>query len=116
MLKNLSTSLFIIANLLIPTSLLIFATGFFPYKGFLPGMATFNDSAIDHVELPVFDKVIFMVVDALRRFQHRFYHLEESSLSLQQRFRLLTPLGLYVHSRVCSLLFGLDMVHHSFYL
>lgn len=71
MLTNLSTALFIIANLLIPISLLTFATGFFPYNAFLPGKATFNDSVIDHVEFPVFDKVIFMVVDALRRLEHR---------------------------------------------
>lgn len=73
MLTNLSAALFIIANLLIPISLLTFATGFFPYKPFLPGKATFDYPLIDHVELPVFDKVIFMVVDALRRLKHRSY-------------------------------------------
>lgn len=67
MLKFLSTASLIIANLLVPLSLFTFATGFFPYKTFLPGKATFNDSLTDHVEVPVFDKLIFMVVDALRR-------------------------------------------------
>lgn len=94
MLNYLSTASLIIANLLIPLSLFTFATGFFPYKAFLPGKATFNDSLIDHVEVPVFDKLIFMVVDALRRLEHRSYLSYRSLLSLGQRFRLLTQLGL----------------------
>lgn len=68
MLNNLSTASLIVSNLLIPLSLFTFATGFFPYKAFLPGNATFSDS---HVELPIFDKLIFMVVDALRRLEYR---------------------------------------------
>ena len=56
-----------IANLLIPVAVLIFATGFFPYKPFLPGLAKFQELKYgDPPEAP-FDKVIFMVVDALRR-------------------------------------------------
>lgn len=107
MLKYLSTASLIIANLLVPLSLFTFATGFFPYKAFLPGMATFNDSLIDHVEVPVFDKLIFMVVDALRRLEHSSYISHKSSLSLEQRFCLLTTLGLWIHSRVRSLLYNL---------
>lgn len=53
-----------VANILIPVAILVFATGFFPYKPFLPGKATF---AADDVRSAPFDKVIFMVVDALRR-------------------------------------------------
>ena len=54
------------ANLLLPVGILIFSSGFFPYKPLLPGLATFNE--IDrNATSPVFDKVIFMVVDALRR-------------------------------------------------
>lgn len=56
------------SNLLIPIAILVFAKGFFPYKPFIPGKAAFVES--DHVhqrEAPLFDKVIFMVVDALRR-------------------------------------------------
>lgn len=116
MLKILSTASLIIANLLIPLSLFTFATGFFPYKAFLPGKATFNDSLIHHVELPVFDKLIFMVVDALRRLEHRSYLSQESSLSLEQRLCLLTQLRLQIHSRVHSPLFELGMACHSFYL
>ena len=55
---------FVVANLLIPAAILLFATGFFPYKPFLPGKASFT--ANDIHDGP-FDKVIFMVVDALRR-------------------------------------------------
>lgn len=84
MLKYLSTASLIIANLLIPLSLFIFATGFFPYKAFLPGKASFNDPLIDHVGVPVFDKLIFMVVDALRRLEHCSYLSHKSSLSLEQ--------------------------------
>ncbi len=54
----------VIANILIPIAILVFATGFFPYKPFLPGRAAFKDGDIRDGP---FDKVIFMVVDALRR-------------------------------------------------
>ncbi|CAD6588483.1 MAG: major facilitator super transporter protein [Alectoria sarmentosa] len=65
--QRLSLPLLILANLLIPIAILIFATGFFPYKPFIPGRATFQDSdnGAQLVSAP-FDKVIFMVVDALR--------------------------------------------------
>jgi ethanolaminephosphotransferase len=63
---NVSTSWLLLAvvNLLLPLGILIFAKGFFPYKPFLPGLAEFGND----VRVPkVFDKVVFMVVDALRR-------------------------------------------------
>ena len=53
-----------LANLLLPVAILLFAKGFFPYKPFLPGIAT-SDGLTS--EPPPFDKVILMVVDALRR-------------------------------------------------
>lgn len=56
----------LIANLLVPIGILIFSTGFFPYKPLLPGLATF-DEADQNAAPAIFDKVIFMVVDALRR-------------------------------------------------
>lgn len=74
------------ANLLIPIACLVFATGFFPYKPFLPGLATFQDvvaneemEMLRNVTRPprVFDKVIFMVVDALRRLVDPFRWTEE---------------------------------------
>lgn len=60
-----------IANLLIPAAILIFATGFFPYKPFIAGRASYGDGKDGNNDsksgTAPFDKVIFMVVDALRR-------------------------------------------------
>jgi ethanolaminephosphotransferase len=64
----LPTSLLLaVANVLIPIAILTFASGFFPYKAVLPGLATYEP--LDYGQPPAapFDKVIFMVVDALRR-------------------------------------------------
>ena len=71
----------ILANLLIPVAVLVFATGFFPYKPFLSGLATFEEvETQEHGQGLLskdarpegkFDKVIFMVVDALRRWVGR---------------------------------------------
>ncbi|KAF1998894.1 GPI ethanolamine phosphate transferas-like protein 2 [Amniculicola lignicola CBS 123094] len=63
-----------LANLLIPISILIFATGFFPYKPFMPGLATYEELGWedsmkwekDAVPEAQFDRIVFMVVDALR--------------------------------------------------
>ncbi|KAJ6186346.1 Alkaline phosphatase-like alpha/beta/alpha [Penicillium mononematosum] len=56
----------VIANLLVPVGILTFSSGFFPYKPLIPGLATFDETG-ENVTVPaVFDKVIFMVVDALR--------------------------------------------------
>lgn len=60
-----------LSNLLLPVAVLVFASGFFPYKPFLPGLATFEDvqesgsGAWDQPEA-IFNRVVFMVVDALR--------------------------------------------------
>jgi ethanolaminephosphotransferase len=57
----------VLANILVPLGILVFSSGFFPYKPLLPGLATFDE--IDQNATPaIFDKVIFMVVDALRRY------------------------------------------------
>ena len=54
----------------------VFARGFFPYKKVLPGFAAQN-GAHDFIELglepieppeKLFDRLIFIVIDALRRF------------------------------------------------
>lgn len=58
-----------VANGLIPVAILIFSLGFFPYKSLIPGLATFEE-ANGGPPPPVFDKVIFMVVDALRRYDN----------------------------------------------
>lgn len=52
------------ANALIPFAIVLFSTGYFPYKTILPGAAEhFHGGKAP----PIFDKVILMVVDALRR-------------------------------------------------
>jgi len=56
----------ILANLLILCAIAIFATGFFPHKAFLPGLATWHPEYRPMDSKSPFDKVIFMVVDALR--------------------------------------------------
>lgn len=64
------------ANLLIPIAILTFAVGFFPYKPFIPGLATYQQLG-QYEALPEapFDKVVFMVVDALRRLACLFARL-----------------------------------------
>lgn len=61
-----------VANGLIPVAILVFCSGFFPYKSLLPGLATSEESNGDIFHPAVFDKVIFMVVDALRRYGYCF--------------------------------------------
>ncbi|PYI23311.1 GPI ethanolamine phosphate transferase 2 [Aspergillus japonicus CBS 114.51] len=57
-------SAILIANVLIPLAIAIFSSGFFPYKPLVSGLAECEDS--EQNVKPPFDKVIFMVVDALR--------------------------------------------------
>lgn len=59
--------LLLASNALIPFAILIFASGFFPYKPFLPGLAQYEAFAFGSPPEAPFDKVVFMVVDALRR-------------------------------------------------
>ncbi|EMC97401.1 hypothetical protein BAUCODRAFT_147489 [Baudoinia panamericana UAMH 10762] len=59
------------ANALLPIAAIVFAFGFFPYKPLLPGLATFPDAQDTSVwghgqPEAIFDRVVFMVVDALR--------------------------------------------------
>lgn len=56
-----------LANLLIPIAILTFAAGFFPYKPFIAGRAFYDVDELALAENAPFNKVIFMVVDALRR-------------------------------------------------
>lgn len=80
-----------VANLLIPVAILVFATGFFPYKPFMPGLAQYEDLGFSEKlgkdwqkpPTPPFDKVVFMVVDALRS---DFVYGEESGMSFVQRY------------------------------
>ncbi|KAF4582891.1 hypothetical protein GQ602_006035 [Ophiocordyceps camponoti-floridani] len=64
---SLSCALLAAANLVLPIAILVFATGFFPRKPILPGLASF-ESLPEFGSPPSapFDRLIFMVVDALR--------------------------------------------------
>ncbi|KIX09141.1 uncharacterized protein Z518_00219 [Rhinocladiella mackenziei CBS 650.93] len=55
-----------LANILLIISLLVFAKGFFPRKAFLPGLAKWPEQAETSPRAAPFDRVVFMVVDALR--------------------------------------------------
>ncbi|KAH8689708.1 putative sulfatase [Talaromyces proteolyticus] len=58
-----SKAMLVIANALIPIAVLLFSFGYFPYKPVIPGIA----SNLDSGKAPaIFDKVVIMVVDALR--------------------------------------------------
>jgi ethanolaminephosphotransferase len=57
----------LLANVLIPISIVIFAKGFFPYKHFLSGLATYEPMSWGPPPDAPFNKVVFMVIDALRR-------------------------------------------------
>ncbi|KAL7945738.1 alkaline-phosphatase-like protein [Trichoderma barbatum] len=70
------------ANILIPLSILVFATGFFPYKPFLPGLAEFEPLEYGPPPKAPFDRLVFMVVDALRS---DFVFSEESGFEHTQR-------------------------------
>jgi hypothetical protein len=65
--SRLSTLLLVAANILLPVSIVVFATGFFPYKPLLPGLAEFEHLEFGPPPDAPFDRLIFMVVDALRR-------------------------------------------------
>lgn len=86
----LRTLLLAVANLLIPIAILIFATGFFPYKPFMPGLAQYEELGWgkamgweeDSVPAAPFDKLVFMVVDALRS---DFVYGADSGMEFVQR-------------------------------
>ncbi|KAI1102668.1 alkaline phosphatase-like protein [Jackrogersella minutella] len=60
------TVLLVVSNLLIPVAILLFAIGFFPYKPFLPGLAEYQPFEYGPPPDAPFDRLIFMVIDALR--------------------------------------------------
>jgi hypothetical protein len=77
-----------ISNALLLAAILIFAVGFFPYKPLLPGLAVYDDGQErqlwdDGAPEAVFDKVIFMVVDALRS---DFVYGYDSDFKFTQRY------------------------------
>lgn len=69
MARSLLVPLIVAANLLVPVAILVFARGFFPYKPFIPGLAQYEPlEEFGEVPGAPFDRLIFMVVDALRRY------------------------------------------------
>jgi ethanolaminephosphotransferase len=58
----------VVSTTILPLALVLFASGFFPYKPFLPGLATFGADENGSRPPPVFDRVILLVIDALRRY------------------------------------------------
>ena len=66
----------IICSILQLTGIAFFARGFFPYKKVLPGFATknvpedFMDLGLEPLTSPkrLFDRLVFIVIDALRRY------------------------------------------------
>jgi len=73
----------VVANILIPVAALVFATGFFPYKAYLPGLAQYQPlEGYGNPPQAQFDKVVFMVVDALRS---DFVYTNTSGFKFTQR-------------------------------
>ncbi|KID87473.1 Alkaline phosphatase-like, alpha/beta/alpha [Metarhizium guizhouense ARSEF 977] len=63
---RLSAVLVAIANILVPLSIATFGIGFFPYKPVLPGLAEYESLESGEPPRAPFDRLVFMVVDALR--------------------------------------------------
>ncbi|KAK8927661.1 GPI ethanolamine phosphate transferase 2 [Metarhizium anisopliae] len=63
---RLSAVLVAIANILVPLSIVTFGIGFFPYKPVLPGLAEYEPLESGEPPRAPFDRLVFMVVDALR--------------------------------------------------
>ncbi len=63
-----ATLALVAANVLIPVAIVVFAKGFFPYKPLLPGLAHYDNSPYGPPPAAPFDRMVFMVVDALRRY------------------------------------------------
>lgn len=79
--STLSKAAIALANVLLVSSLIIFAKGFFPHKAFLPGLATWPEGRDSGLRSAPFERVIFMVVDALRS---DFVYGNASSFSFTQ--------------------------------
>ena len=99
MFKLPSLAILLLTNIVLPIALIIFAAGFFPYKTYIPGRAAFDNEAASKARaLAPFDKVIFMVVDALRRwlpphpllqaidYSSDFVYSENSGFQFAQRY------------------------------
>jgi hypothetical protein len=88
----------LLANALIPIACIVFACGFFPYKPFIPGLAEYRQLEYGEPPEAQFDKLIFMVVDALRR--HALISQDDHNLLLLIYYTatLFTPTAQDSHS------------------
>lgn len=59
--------LLVLGNVLVILACAVFASGFFPYKPLLQGLAHFEPLLHGAAPTAHFEKIVFMVVDALRR-------------------------------------------------
>jgi hypothetical protein len=106
------TVLLAFSNLLIPVAILVFATGFFPYKPFMPGLAVYEEIGTGNAfkegrqktPEPPFDKVVFMVVDALRS---DFVFGEESGMTFVQRHVLQYRRGVHPYANYCPVSYAM---------
>ena len=60
----------VLINALFLASLVIFGRGFFPYKPVLPGLGEYDDLHLGPSPTAPFDRLVFIVIDALRRLIH----------------------------------------------
>jgi len=58
----------VLANALILYAIYLFADGFFPYKPLLSGLAEYDTVEFETLPAAPFDRVVFVVIDALRRY------------------------------------------------
>jgi hypothetical protein len=84
-------SLLTIANILLPIAVSLFASGFFPYKPVLPGLAVFDgvveaESTTNTQPKQMFGRMVLMVVDALRS---DFVYSHHSGFHFTQRYAAL---------------------------
>lgn len=91
----------LVVNLLIPAALLIFAAGFFPYKPFLSGIARYEDLDLGAPPSAPFDRLVFMVVDALRRLKNiSLIHLSIPSFDMGLTFEFVSEVILFTPKAV----------------
>ena len=91
--------LLLIANLLLPLSILVFGVGFFPYKPYLPGLAHYEKLTYGDPPNAPFDRLVFMVVDALRRSILNLNHHKDMGRSC---FRIADTIYIYFSDFVFS--------------
>jgi hypothetical protein len=83
---------YFLANVLTISAILVFASGFFPHKAFLPGLAAWRPGQSISQAPPPFNRVIFMVVGL--QFQ---FHTE---VIIQQPVFCIQPLKIFQFDQI----------------